>query len=223
MKEFWYDISECPFCKNHIEHAKVSTTAEKVSKYDQDLKPVYSGPNVLKFSIVTCPKCNFTFNINDMKIYEKYLSSFKTYREKIEVFLKSLDSKTIPVIDNSERKSDFFYSQQLIINAEIMAIFERPLDSAKALLKLSWLYRENGEENKELKILNDVLYLAETFFSKAETDAETIFALFYPGYIHYRFGRKKEAASFFDKLRRMYGNSTNPYIKAAKTLRSELS
>ncbi|PWJ96178.1 hypothetical protein C7380_10289 [Oceanotoga teriensis] len=218
--DYWKDTTECPVCKNTFMYSKVSTAAISVKSYDKDLKPNYNGPNPLKHSIITCPNCFFTFNEKDVKDIHKFIND-RNY-SKIKDFLSKLYKDDFFEVNNYEDKSNNFYKQQIVLASEIYSILDLPFEVGRLLLKLSWQYRDDGDEGRELKILNDVLKITLNYFEKALDNRDTIFSLFYTGYIYYRLGDKKNAAKYLDKLFRMFKDSKSPYIRAAKDLRGEL-
>lgn len=221
MKDFWYDKIECPLCSHIYEYAKVAVESIKISKYDKDLKPYFKGPNNIKYSLISCPECKFTFSENDKDMISNRFLNRPEIKKNINNFLSDL--KLVNKINNTSDKNDEFYKEQIIISAEIYALLDKPFDVAKLFLKLAWLYRDKKENENELKALKNVLYICENSFSKAEKDSETIFSLFYSGYINFIFNNKKQAARHLDNLRKLYGkNTSNPYVKAAKDIRSDL-
>lgn len=220
MADYWKDTAKCPICGNEFMYSKVSSSVIKVRERDLDLKPVYKDINPLKFSLITCPNCYFTFNEKDSEEIQKQIK--EQHFSAIKDFLNSLSEKDMKGLDNYETKKLEFYKKQLVIASEIYSILEKPFEVSRLLLKLSWVYREENDEKRELKILNNILKINEKYYESANNDRDTIFLLFYNSYINFRLGRRKEAAKNIERLMRSYGKTKSPYINAAKELRGEI-
>lgn len=220
MATFYKEITTCPICKTEFTYTKIMSSAIKVKSYDKDLKPNYADYNPFMFSIITCTNCKFTYNERDKDKIKDNISPKKF--DLINKYLSTITEEDILKVDNSENKSPEFYKQQLVMGSEIYSILKQPFEVAKLLLKLAWHYRDIGDEKRELKILNNVLKISTTYFEEAYTDEDTIFALFYSGYISYRFENLNDAAKYLDRLNSKYKNFRSPYLKAAKELRGEL-
>lgn len=220
MADFYKEIMECPYCNNEFTYTKIMTHAIAVESYDSDLKPNYKSANPNLYSMITCPKCNFTFIERDKDLILQKMSPKKF--DNIGAYLSSLGDEDLKNYDNTGDKSIGVYKKQLIVSAEIYAIMGLPFTVARQLIKLAWQYRENDDDKRELKILNNVFKLLKNSFEKAYSDEDTIFTYFYLGYVSYRLGNISEAANYFDRLVSGYRNSNNPYVKAAKELRSDL-
>jgi uncharacterized protein (DUF2225 family) len=220
MADFWKDTAKCPICANEFMYSKVSSQAIMVKERDMDLKPVYKGINPLKFSLITCPHCYFSLNEKDLEDIKKEIK--ETHFSKIKEYLDSLSEKDMKGLDNYDTKDVGFYKKQIVIASEIYSILEKPFEVSRLLLKLSWVYREEQDEKRELKILNNILKINNKFYESATNDRDTIFLLFYNSYINYRLGERKEAAKNIEKLMRGYSKTKSPYINAAKELRGEL-
>lgn len=221
MDDFIKDFVQCPICGNEFTYDKVSSTSIKVSSYDLDLKPEYREINVSLYSLITCPNCLFTFQEKDKQNIVDYVNKNDNYI-KITQFIEYIKTIYNSEVDNSFEKSDEFYRDQLFIATEIYSILGQTLEVIKIMIKLSWYYREKNDEEKELGILYYCEKLLENEYQNFSKEDDFIFALFYLGYINYRFDRKKEAARYLDYLLKDYKNSSNPYLKAAKNLRGEL-
>jgi hypothetical protein len=191
-----------------------------VKKRDMDLKPIYKGINPLKFSLITCPHCYFTFNEKDLEDIKKEIK--ETHFSKIKEYLDSLSEKDMKGLDNYDTKNLDFYKKQIVIASEIYSILEKPFEVSRLLLKLSWVYREEQDEKRELKILNNILKINNKYYESSTTDRDTIFLLFYNSYINYRLGERKKAIKNIERLIRGYSKTKSPYINAAKELRGEL-
>jgi len=220
MPVFYKDIATCPNCGNEFPYTKVMSDAIKIKSRDLDLKPEYAQVNPLLYSVLTCPFCKFTYNESDKTTLKQTISP-KQF-EQINKYLGIITDEDISDLDNSENKSEEFYAKQIIMASEIYATLKKPFAVARLFLKLSWYFREKNEEDKELKMLAEILTICEKYFEKAVTDEDTIFCLFYTGYAYFRFGEKLKANSVFDKLIRGFGKSKSPYIIAAKDIRSDL-
>jgi hypothetical protein len=220
MADFWKDTAKCPICGKDFMYSKVSSQAIMVKKRDMDLKPIYKGINPLKFSLITCPHCYFTFNEKDLEDIKKEIK--ETHFSKIKEYLDSLSEKDMKGLDNYDTKNLDFYKKQIVIASEIYSILEKPFEVSRLLLKLSWVYREEQDEKRELKILNNILKINNKYYESSTTDRDTIFLLFYNSYINYRLGERKKAIKNIERLIRGYSKTKSPYINAAKELRGEL-
>lgn len=220
MNEFIRDFAICPICEKEFAYDKVASTAIKVSSYDLDLKPEYRGVNVLLYSMVTCPDCYFTFQESDKNYIYDFIN--ETNKNQIEEFLLKIKMNISLDVDNTSEKSENFFESQILIASNIYSILNLPSEVIKVLIKLSWLYREQKDEEKELGVLYYCAKIIENYYEKFNED-DFILSSFYLGYIYYRFQNKKEAANILDSLIRNYNNPKNQYLKAAKFLRGELN
>lgn len=60
-KDFIFEKSfECPVCYKPFKESKVKTGKARMVKQDQDLRPVYSGIDVAKYEVCSCPSCGYT-------------------------------------------------------------------------------------------------------------------------------------------------------------------
>ena len=220
MADFWKDTSKCPICGNEFMYSKVSSSAIKVRERDLDLKPVYKEINPLKYSLITCPNCYFTYNEKDKDDITKQIK--ENHFSQIKEYLNSLSQNDMKGLDNYDTKEIEFYKKQLVIASEIYAILEKPFEVSRLLLKLSWVYREENDEKRELKILNNILKINNKYYETVSEDKDTIFLLFYNSYINYRLGNRNDAVKNIERLMRSYSKTKSPYINAAKDLRGEI-
>ncbi|KAF2956080.1 DUF2225 domain-containing protein [Marinitoga sp. 38H-ov] len=218
MGDFWEDSTNCPLCGKSFFYTKVKYDSIVINKYDDDLKPNFKGPNPQNFSILTCPKCGFTFFSDDINVLKRIK---KEKKEELKEYLK-IAKLRLGKIDNSYEKSSEFIKKQLALASIIYKIIENPENMAKSLIRLAWIFRDENKEKEELKMIYSAVNYLEEKFKDLTTDEELIMYYFYKGYLNLRLGKKKDAKESFNKLISRYKNSSNPYIKKAEYLKGDL-
>lgn len=218
MGDFWEDSITCPLCGKAFNYTKIKYDSIIVEHYDDDLKPTYKGPNPLNYSIVTCPKCGFTFYAEDVDVLKRIK---KDQKKELKDYLKRSRNK-LGAIDNSSDKTTEFLKKQYAIASIIYIILNKPGRSAKSLIRLAWVFRDEGKLMEELKLLISAVNILEENFKNLNSDEELILYYFFKGYTSLKIGKRKEAKDFFNKLIARYRHSNNPYVKKADLLKGDL-
>ncbi|AEX86224.1 hypothetical protein XO10_09105 [Marinitoga sp. 1135] len=218
MGDFWEDTTSCPLCGKAFPYTKIKIDSIRIEKYDDDLKPTYRGPNPLHFSILTCPKCGFTYFNGDDDLFKRI---GKDTKKDLKEYLKRVRDK-MGKIDNSKNKSIDFLKKQYALAGIVYKIVNNPGRIARTFIRLAWIFREEGKEMAELKMLVSAVEILEKNFKDLNSDEDLIMYYFFKGYTNYRIGKKKEAKEFFNKLVGRYKNSKNPYVKQAEKLKGDL-
>ncbi|GAB6188294.1 hypothetical protein JCM30566_00330 [Marinitoga arctica] len=219
MGDFWEDVTTCPLCGKNFSFTKIKYDSIIVKKYEDDLKPIYSGPNPLNYSILTCPKCGFTYYSDKSGDSLKKVS--KEQKNSLKEYLKLSRSK-LGRIDNSKDKSIDFLKKQYAQAIVLYKIIDKPEIVAKSMIRLAWIFRDEEKIKEELKLLFSAVEILEQNFKNLNSDEDLILYYFFKGYTHLRIGKKKIAKEFFNKLIARYKKSNNPYVRKAEYLKGEL-
>jgi hypothetical protein len=218
MSDFWEDSTTCPLCGKEFYYTKVKYDSIIINKYEDDLRPLFKGPNPQNFSILTCPKCGFTYYSDDTDILKNINKEIK---EELKEYLKIAKTK-LGKIDNSYEKSTEFLKKQLALASILYKIINKPGNMAKSLIRLSWIFRDENKEKEELKMIYAAVNHLEENFKDLTSDEELIMYYFFKGYLNLRLGKKNEAKESFNKLISRYKRTNNPYVKKAEYLKGEL-
>lgn len=219
MGDFWEDITTCPLCGKNFAYTKIKYDSVIVKKYEDDLKPVYLGPNPLNFEILTCPKCGFTYYSSKNENILKRIT--KEQKKELKSYLK-LTKEKLGKIDNSKDKTIEFLKKQYAQAIVIYNIVVQPAIVAKSMIRLAWLFREENKIKEELKLLLGAVDVLEKNFENLDSDDALILYYFFKGYVNLRIGNKKTAKEFFNKLISRYKKYNSPYVKKAEYLKGEL-
>ncbi|SHF08083.1 hypothetical protein SAMN02745164_01737 [Marinitoga hydrogenitolerans DSM 16785] len=218
MGDFWEDSTTCPLCGRAFNYTKIKYDSIRIEKYEDDLKPIFKGPNPLYFSILTCPKCAFTYFSEDTDVLRKVS---KDTKKDLKNYLKRARDK-LGKIDNTKNKDIDFLKKQYALAGIIYRILNKPGNVAKSLIRLAWIFRDEDKIMEELKLLLSAVTILEENFKNLNSDEELILYYFFKGYTSLRIGKRKEAKEFFNKLIGRYRNSKNPYVKKAEFLKGDL-
>lgn len=138
-KDLVYDRNFlCPVCDQKITSKVMKTGKAKLLHTDPDLRAVYEGVDLLKYDVVTCPKCGFSA----MTRYFKPMTSVqvKLIREKI---CKSVQLK--PHTGDIYTYEEAMERYQLALACAIVKQ-ARASEKAYICLKAAWLLRGWQEE-----------------------------------------------------------------------------
>lgn len=132
-KEFVFEKSfECPVCYNKFKESKVKTGKARVVKQDRDLRPVYSGIDVNKYEVVSCPGCGYSA----LEKYFQYIAApqAKLIKESISKTFKKFKRDTVVSYDEALERYKLALASSIV---------KKGRDSEKALicLKMAWTVR----------------------------------------------------------------------------------
>lgn len=129
---------KCPLCDFEIKAKMVKGGKAKLLSTDVDLRPRYQGIDIIKYDVISCPRCGYTaltryfptlLKIQAERIKEKISRTYQAKPDKGETY--SYD-------DALERY------KLALINAVVKGA--KPSEKAYICLKASWMCRAKAEE-----------------------------------------------------------------------------
>lgn len=191
---FTYSVErDCPICGEKMQVTKTRSRLIKV-KQDSDFCVHYKDFNPYYYDIWVCSNCGYASD-------EKH---FNTLREKEKVKISEFLKDRKVKIQYSEVRT-----REEAVNAFKLAIYfadliEAPSSRMAGLyLKLSWLYRESGEEEKEQEVLKraleayDKALTTERFPIGSMTDTMVTYLI---GELYRRTGNKEKAVQYLSRV-----------------------
>ena len=164
---FYKSKLECPVCKTVNEYDSLRQGSFIESGRDTDFMPMgrewtnpaYQKFNPLLFFTVTCSRCFYTREFNASYKEWQNDTNFKSYRlpdqAKKHLDYLNADDSLIMILGRNIDQSKYPFETAII--KLLLAIYDEklldhssPLDIARFYLRISWLYREKGE-NREIR------------------------------------------------------------------------
>ena len=132
-KDFIFEKTyECPVCYKTFKESKVKTGKARMVKQDPDLRPVYSGIDVGKYDVTSCPHCGYS-------VLDKYFGALaapqiKLVRESISRNFRRFSRSTVISYDEAMERYKLTLAN---------CIVKKSKDSEKAFtcLKMAWTVR----------------------------------------------------------------------------------
>lgn len=131
----------CPACEKDFKNKTVKAGKVRMVSSDQDLRPVYTPIDSLKYDVVLCPFCGYTA----LERFFKYLSPHQ----------KSLIKEKITASYAAPKEEKPFYTYEDAIRRYKMALANAMVKGAKAselgyiCLKIAWVLRGMKENLPE--------------------------------------------------------------------------
>lgn len=143
-KDYIFEKSfECPVCYKTFKESKVKTGKARMIKQDQDLRPVYSGIDALKYEVTSCPHCGYT-------ALDKYYTVIaapqaKLIKDQISKTFRKFSRSTVVTYDEAIERYKLALANSIV---------KKGKDSEKAYtcLKMAWVVRgyiENYDRTAE--------------------------------------------------------------------------
>lgn len=185
---FYLKSFNCPVCGASFKRTQLKKNATRALKREEDLSATYSGVNPSHYGVVLCENCGYAAMVSDFDNLGEQAK--KAVKEKI-----------------SEKWQPRSYPYELglkeIIELHMIALFNyevqkrKPSDLAKIAQRLSWFYRDLGDEEKSLKFEKDCLNLFKKAYIEENLDLNTDFrttVYYLIGYYSYKNEDYREAA-----------------------------
>lgn len=141
----YYNVDmTCLYCNHSFYSTKVLSHKAKIKKMDSDFCIHYELENPMYYDIFVCPHCGYAFHKLFRKLVEPYRSLVReNYIDKV---------KHIPNLCNQRSFEDALKAFKLALLAAQVSR-ERKIVRAHLCLKIAWLYRFQGNEEKEKEFL----------------------------------------------------------------------
>ena len=212
MKEYWKKQFECPLCETRFDSIKIFSDAVKVKSRDTDLKPNYDGVNPLFFSLVVCPKCYYTAFEQDFQEIPKRMEPEKLV--KLKKVLKIAKEKYEMDLSENRTLDDAIKMYSLAVVVYTLAGDELKL--AELYLRLSWFFREKGDEDREFIAIARTIKHLEHVYEKVKNLKDEDRIIYLLGELNLKLGRKEDARRWFSRLIEDKKYSASSYARFAR-------
>lgn len=200
----------CPVCGEEFEVQKVRTPAIQVEKQDTDFCLHYRSVNPLAYAIWVCPKCLYSGEESDFDS----LPRFKEVKLKGHIY--SIFKK-YGTPDLSDERS----SEKAILSYEIAMDWAKFFEKssfrlASFSLRIGWLYRFSGEDQKENEFIDKAVKLYRKGFETEHNIPKNlgeVGAIYLIGELYRRLGNKNDALKWFGKALSHPDLRSNPKIE----------
>ena len=141
---FVYDKKiECPICNREFTTKVVKTGKARFKGSEMDLRPLYEGVDTIKYDIYMCPHCG----------YAAVSREFNNVTPSQRKLLKSEIGDKYAGVSDEHESSIYSYDEAIVrYKMALLTALKKPAklsECAYLCLKLSWLYRSQGEETIE--------------------------------------------------------------------------
>lgn len=195
MNEFLYSKQiDCPVCLHRFNVTKVKSRGCKVDKRDSDFCVHYETINPLFYDAWVCEHCGYAAQSDKF---------FNISHRECDALKGKLMPKWKGRSFEGERTIDAALEafKLILISHQIREINASEL--AKVCMRIAWLYRVKGEEEKELEFVEYALkYYTQTYetesFPADKLDEET--CTYMIAELNFRAGNYEEAVKWFSRL-----------------------
>lgn len=134
---------KCPCCDSSFKTKAVRAGRTKLERMDNDLRPIYSYADAIKYESVVCPKCGYAGLIKNFN--NLTYSQSKLIKEKISSKFKGINhDMAVYSYDDAIERAQLALLSSIVKGA-------KNSEKAYACLKVAWLFRGKRENlNKEL-------------------------------------------------------------------------
>lgn len=198
---------KCPICGMDFEAVKVKTKACIVDKKDEDFCVHYKGINPMFYEIFVCPQCGYSASetsFDDISNAERLLLQEAFSGRKIgrnfcseRTLNDAIDSYKLALYTATKRNSK---------NSTIAGLS----------LKIAWMYRVAGDNEKEINFIN---YALENYYEAYSREKPPFGALseltmqYLLGELYRRVGKYEDAITWFGRVISNPERKTNPRIE----------
>lgn len=189
--------ANCPVCGTSFSSKKIKRSAIALERRDTDYCAYYKGDNPIYYGIFVCPNCGFA----------SFESEFKAVSEMSKRFVDHFKEKVM----GAWRRREFGEArqwQEAVETYKLALITYTALEYkksvvAKVCLRLAWLYRYDGDTEREkvfLKYARD--YFVDAFQNEdlSQDKENELLTMLLIGECSRRLEDYKAAVKWFDKL-----------------------
>lgn len=199
VEPVWLKEIKCPACDNVFKTPRIRATALKVKSADSDFHKTYEGLRPLLYAITSCPACNYSARNDDFdKVTLEYHKEIIDLARVIKESKKAVAFPQVPAIDTGNA-----------VKKHLLAITfykhfkpENPNTIAGLHMHIAWIYREEGNSEKETEYLKHALEYYIKTYEKGLQIPEKIGEpgiSYLIGEINRRLGDRNEAVKWFAK------------------------
>jgi len=196
----WMKEVRCPACDHQFKTPRVKSSALKVKSIDTDFHKTYEGIRPLLYAVTVCPECNFGARNDD---FDKASLEYQKEIIKIALAIKSA-KKAVKFSGGPELSTEDSVKKHLLaITYEKHHKPENPNTISGLLMHIAWMYREDGNTEKEKEYLNRALEYYIKTFEKGTFIPEKIGEpgiMYLIGEIYRLLGNNTEAVQWFSRI-----------------------
>lgn len=199
----------CPVCVYKIPVLKPRVGSSKPVKRDSDFHILHSGVNPLFYEVVVCPQCFYAaYELEFRQIKEDETRKIRKSEIPVPEELKGVpytNERELPAAIGSYRLAVRSYSHRVRQDETIAGLY----------LRLAWLHRETGNEEKEKPNLAKAAEFYEKSFSSQRVFKSPLGEpglLYLVGELHRRVGNREQAVQWLSRC------ISNPGIKVRPEL-----
>ncbi len=195
----WLKEVKCPACDAVFKTPRVKPSVLKVKSSEPDFHKVYEDINPLLYAVTVCPECNYGARNDEF--------DDKTLEYHPEIL------KMARAIKESKKNIDFPQTKETdvetAVKKHLLAIMfakhykpEDPLTIAGLYMHLAWMYREQGNNEKDREYLKPALEYYIKTFEKGSHIPEKIGVpgiMYLAGELNRMFGNYNEAVLWFSR------------------------
>ncbi|MFP4467105.1 MAG: DUF2225 domain-containing protein [Candidatus Goldiibacteriota bacterium] len=209
----WFKEVECQACGAGQKVPRVRSSALKAKAVEPDFHKIYEGVNPLLYAVTTCNTCNYSARNDD---YDK--QPLEYHAEIIKLALAVKNAKKNLVFPNNKE-----VPYEEAVKKHLLAItFYRhfkptnPNTIAGLYMHITWMYREQGNEEKEKEYKEQaVKWYIETFERGVHIPEKIglVGIMYLIGELKRQLGDNKEAVSWFAKIKQNEEIDAYPNIR----------
>jgi uncharacterized protein (DUF2225 family) len=195
----WLKDVKCPACDHAFKTPRVKPSALKVKSSDSDFHKVYEDIHPLFYAVTVCPVCNYgarndDFDSKTLEYHPEIIKLSSAIRES---------GKAVNFPEIKEIDADMAVKKHLL-TITFAKYFkpEDPLTIAGLYMHVTWIYRENGNKEKEMEYLKYALEYYIKTFEKGSHIPEKIGEpgiLYLIGELNRMLGSNNEAVQWFSR------------------------
>lgn len=185
---FYLKSFKCPVCGQSFKRTQLKKNATRAIKRGEDLSATYTGVNPSHYGVVLCESCGYAAMVSDFDSPSEMAK--KAVREKIS---SKWQPRSYPY--ELELKDIIELHMIALLNYEVQK--RKPSDLGKLAQRLSWYYRELGDEARSLKFEKECLNQFKKAYLEENLDLNTDFrttVYYLIGYYSYKYEDYREAA-----------------------------
>jgi uncharacterized protein (DUF2225 family) len=196
----WIKEVKCPACDAVFKTARVKPSALKVKAGEADFHKIYENINPLLYAVTSCPNCNYSARNDDFDD-----KTMEYHPEIVKLAMAIKDSKkNIRFQETKEIDIETAVKKHLL--AITFAKQYKPMDPltvAGLYMHIAWMYREQGNKDKDLEYQKFALEYYIMTFEKGSHIPEKIGEpgiIYLIGELNRVLGNYSEAVTWFSRV-----------------------
>lgn len=196
----WLKEVKCPACDTVFKTARVRPSALKIKKGEADFHKVYEDLCPLLYAVTSCPYCNYSARNDD---FDGKTLEYHPEILKLAIAIKD-SKKNLKFPETKETDMETAVKKHLLaITFAKQYKPEDPLTIAGLYMHIAWMYRENGNTEKDLEYQKMALDYYVKTFEKGSHIPEKLGEpgiLYLIGELNRVLGNDNEAVTWFSRV-----------------------